>query len=237
VARTEGHGNPDWGRDETILALDLYFQAGSRALPEEDERVHNLSNILRSLPYHAQAVRKPSFRNAAGVAFKLLNLRNVATGKGLKNVSETDREVWRLFGSSPQDAAEAARLIYASVDQIAGSTESDESEEFIEGRAVTRAHLSRERSKRVRNRLLAARRKRGILKCDLCGWRPTHPDNRFSDAYFEAHHLVPLACAGSRITRLSEVALLCANCHRLIHRAIALEKRWVGLDEARTFSL
>ncbi len=31
---------------------------------------------------------------------------------------------------------------------------------------------------------------------------------------------------------MRDVALLCANCHRLIHEAIANEGRWLGIDEA-----
>jgi 5-methylcytosine-specific restriction protein A len=56
----------------------------------------------------------------------------------------------------------------------------------------------------------------------------------FDEAAFEAHHLLPLALlAEGRKTKLEDVALLCANCHRLIHRAIATEGRWLTLDEAR----
>jgi 5-methylcytosine-specific restriction protein A len=28
------------------------------------------------------------------------------------------------------------------------------------------------------------------------------------------------------------MALLCANCHRMVHRAIAQEKRWLSIEEA-----
>jgi 5-methylcytosine-specific restriction protein A len=28
MAKTDGRGNPPWTRDETILALDLFFDAG-----------------------------------------------------------------------------------------------------------------------------------------------------------------------------------------------------------------
>ncbi|SKB04168.1 hypothetical protein SAMN02745166_03999 [Prosthecobacter debontii] len=30
MAKTNGHGNPDWTREETILALALYVQLGER---------------------------------------------------------------------------------------------------------------------------------------------------------------------------------------------------------------
>src|SRR5437016_489117 len=98
MARTHGHGNPRWTRDEVILALDLYFKCGERIPSRDDARVQELSRLLRRLPHHEEESRKESFRNADGVAFKLQNLRQVATGRGLGNVSETDRVVWTEFG-------------------------------------------------------------------------------------------------------------------------------------------
>ncbi len=54
-----------------------------------------------------------SFRNADGVAFKLQNIRQVATGKGLGNVSRTDRAVWKELGNDPKRVKELGELIRA----------------------------------------------------------------------------------------------------------------------------
>lgn len=79
MAVTQGHGNPKWTREETILALDLYFDCEDQIPSSNDSRVKGLSELLRSFPYHTHAARKESFRNPDGVAFKLQNLRQVAT--------------------------------------------------------------------------------------------------------------------------------------------------------------
>ena len=100
MARTHGHGNPDWTRDETILALALYLETGEAVPSKKDPRVQRLSSTLRALPYHAEAARRETFRNPDGVAFKLQKLRSVATGKGLGNTSTMDREIWRSLGGS-----------------------------------------------------------------------------------------------------------------------------------------
>ncbi|WP_433917182.1 HNH endonuclease [Streptomyces sp. NBC_01744] len=34
----------------------------------------------------------------------------------------------------------------------------------------------------------------------------------------ECHHVVPLHEAGEGQTKLSDLALICSNCHRIIHR-------------------
>ena len=86
MARTDGHGNPHWSSDETVLALELYLQHADQVPGPHDPRVVQLSKTLRQLPIHPAAARKDTFRNPEGVAFKLQNLRSVATGKGLQNV-------------------------------------------------------------------------------------------------------------------------------------------------------
>ena len=39
------------------------------------------------------------------------------------------------------------------------------------------------------------------------------------DSQLDVHHLHPLADGGERLTALTDVAVLCANCHRLAHMA------------------
>ncbi|WP_186081792.1 HNH endonuclease [Burkholderia gladioli] len=235
MARTHGHGNPNWTRDETILALDLYFDLNGKIPSGSDERVRTLSEVLRRFPYHAEASRKESFRNPDGVVFKLQNLRQIATGKGLGNVSETDRAVWSEFGASSAAVKSLANLIRAGLaaSEPAGPLMLDT--EFTEGRLVTELHSRRERDPKLRARLLSLRRCRGELFCEMCGAPPFCTNTALKEAHFEAHHIVPLSSStGIRTTRLSDLALLCANCHRLLHRAIAVEKRWLTVAEGRT---
>jgi 5-methylcytosine-specific restriction protein A len=235
MARTHGHGNPKWARDETILALDLYLQCDSMP-SRNDPRVQELSELLRRLPFYAVGAENESFRNADGVAFKLQNIRQVATGKGLGNVSETDRQVWAELGEHPDQVRQLAASIRAGAGFAASTeTELDDSsaEEFFEGRILTQLHKRRERDPRIRKRLLTSRRRNGTLRCENCNFQARCIDPMLEDADFEAHHLLALATMNERNTRLRDMALLCANCHRLIHRASAITRRWIGIDEGR----
>jgi 5-methylcytosine-specific restriction protein A len=237
MAVTQGHGNPDWTRDETILALDLYFNCNGTMPTNADQRVHELSSLLRSLPYHSEASRKETFRNVAGVVFKLKNLHKVATGEGFAaNVSKTDRIVWAELGRQRHEVAQIAQLIRRSltVSELRNdASDYDEEEEFFEGRLLTAFHKKKERHRNIRSKLIASRRKRGALACDMCWRKANSNDATFEDAAFEAHHLLPMSMAMERKTKLKDMALLCANCHRLLHRAIALKRRWLTIDEAR----
>ena len=237
MARTHGHGNPAWTRDETLLALDLYFDLGGVIPSGRDARVKELSELLRSMPYHLTEARQPTFRNSDGVAFKLQNIRQVATGKGLGNVSRMDREVWSDFGDSPSEVKRVALSIREAIrnnDIIEVEAEDANGEEFKEGRLLTRWHSRRERNPKLRKQLLASRWPVG-LNCEVCDLNRPNMPHDLQEALFEGHHLIPLAtAAGERKTRLEDMALLCASCHRLIHRMIQVQKRWIDLAEAKS---
>lgn len=237
MARTHGHGNPDWSRDETILALNLYCECDGTLPSRNDTRVIELSNVLRNSPFHDLASRKETFRNPAGVAFKLQNIRNVATGRGLANVSDTDRAVWSEFGGSPDAVAHLARLIREGaqlIKMLPAAADADDAIEFNEGRILTILHRTRERAPGIRRRLLAKRFVRGRLACEMCNRPSLARDRKFEAASFEVHHILPIAQSLERTTRLSDVALLCACCHRLLHRAIAERKQWIGIEEGKS---
>jgi 5-methylcytosine-specific restriction protein A len=232
MAVTKGHGNPKWTREELILALDLYFQTRNSLPGPKDQRVIALSRELRSLPYHAEAARKQSFRNPDGVAFKLQNLRQVATGQGLSNTSKADREIWEHLGDDPGRTRIAAARVRAGI-KIAGQSHNElEEHEFIEGRAVTQAHRRIERNRRIRKRLLDSRLDSDGLACDMCAMESGHLPIELRTSVFEAHHRVPISAGGPTKTKISDMALLCANCHRLLHRLIATTGEWVDVPGA-----
>jgi 5-methylcytosine-specific restriction enzyme A len=236
MARTHGHGNPKWTRDETILALDLYFECSGSIPSKQDPHVKKLSELLQGLPYHAVTSRKGSFRNPDGVVFKLNNLRQVATGKGFVNVSEMDRRIWSEFGNEPGKAKQLASLIRKGVtvtNIINEGPEIDDEDEFCEGRVLTQLHKKKERNRKLRKALITSRAKIGKLTCDMCRQQSITSNPVLEDACFEAHHNVPLSTSTERSTRLADMALLCACCHRLLHRAISTEKHWLTTLEAR----
>ncbi|KAB2759530.1 HNH endonuclease [Brucella anthropi] len=236
MAVTQGHGNPHWTRDETLLALDLYLALKGQIPSPKASEILDLSILLRSLPYHAEAAKQPTFRNPDGVGFKLMNIRQVATGKGLGNVSNMDRQIWAEFGQRPDEVREIAEAIKAGITVIGSEQLPDVEQELPEGRLLTALHIRRERNPKVRRMLLDNRRAAGF-RCEICNLTRPDLEEPLREAIFEAHHLVPLAEAGERKTKLADLALLCACCHRLIHRAMVSKTRWIDLDEARTILL
>ncbi|WP_311044753.1 HNH endonuclease [Rhizobium sp. NLR10a] len=192
-----------------------------------------LSELLRSLPYHAEAAKQTTFRNPDGVGFKLMNIRQVATGKGLGNVSNMDRLIWTEFGHRRDDVHRIATAIRAGISVASSGPLPDVDLELPEGRLLTALHLRRERNPKVRGLLFDARRPSG-LRCEICELSRPRLEMSMQEAIFEAHHLVPLAEAGERKTSLADLALLCACCHRLIHRMMIARAAPVTVQDVKT---
>jgi len=233
MARTQGYGNPNWNRDETILALDLYHDLNGQIPDKGDARVVALSQLLRRLPYHQSSNKTDSFRNPDSVAFKLQNIKQCATGRGLKHASKTDHNVWDELGRFPDKTKNLASLIISAANDIGDHVLDLEDFEFSEGRLVTAVHLRRERNPKVRMRFLDSRRKMNALTCDMCRKGPPAMNPIYAAAHFETHHVVPMSDTGMRVTKPGDLALLCANYHRLLHRAIARERRWLSVADGK----
>lgn len=235
MAVTGGHGNPKWNREETILALDLYngFEGGIGS--KSSEEVLELSNFLRNLPYHQTSKKNDTFRNVDGVYFKLQNLRSALTGEGLNHTSKMDKAIATEFGDKPEEVARLAKLIRASAKILTPEdyeVTDDFEDEFHEGKSVFASHRRTERNKKLRGKFLR-RLDDADLKCGICGLERPHLNRSVHESLFELHHVLPLSeNTGARITRLSDVVLLCASCHRAIHKLMAEKKRFVGIDEA-----
>lgn len=105
---------------------------------------------------------------------------------------------------------------------------------FPEGKLVERRHRSRERNARLATLAKDEFRAKngGKLYCEACSW-PESKDGYCSpleDSIIEAHHDVPLSssCHAGE-TKLSDLRMLCPNCHRALHR----DRPWKTVEEFR----
>ncbi|RDL50148.1 hypothetical protein BLJAPNOD_01266 [Ensifer sp. M14] len=108
----------------------------------------------------------------------------------------------------------------------------EEDIDSVEGKGRLRTHFVRERAPGVRRKLINRREKTG-LSCDVCDATGSELDGDVRAAMFEAHHATAPLLDGERTTKLSHMALLCACCHRLIHRLVSVHERWITVSEAR----
>lgn len=241
MAVTKGHGNPHWTKDETILALDLYFELNGNVPSKDHKRVIELSDYLRTSSIHAGKEKKSSFRNPDGVVFKLQNLRSVATGVGLSNTSKVDVAVWNEYGTRSDLISKLTKEILEDEKFIGESIKDSEpgdfdDVEYVEGDLKYKAHRHRERSRKIRKDLLKKRSQENSLHCDLCTYDAKNMPENIREAAFEAHHIEPLeGTKKKRKTKLSDMSLMCATCHRLLHRLMKSEGKHFNIVEAKRF--
>jgi hypothetical protein len=107
----------------------------------------------------------------------------------------------------------------------------EEIRSFPEGAEKRRLHLIRER-----NRIVVSMAKElavksdPSLKCEVCGFSYVEKYGEHGRAFIEAHHRQPIASLkpGSQ-TRVEDISLICANCHRMVHRG----DRTLTIEELR----
>jgi 5-methylcytosine-specific restriction protein A len=213
--------NPIWTRDELILALDLYFRLRPGGCGPTLPEVEELSVVLRRLDIHPVASRTVTFRNSVSVSMKLINFRRFDPdypGAGLSRGSKGDEQVW---GEFHEDRAHLESVALA-LRSFAGhkTTGSVHTQWAVEGQVLTREHRIRERSSSLRNRKITrAFEQTDGLRCEACGFDFSQMYGDIGSRYIECHHIKPLAelRPGTK-TRLADLAVVCANCHAMLHR-------------------
>lgn len=221
-----------WLRDELILALDLYKREGRNP---SAAAVKELSDLLRSIPIERELAADARFRNEAGVYLKVYNFVSIdptAETTGMTRGGRGDLAAWEEFADDPVRLAAAADAIRANLDAVKSSEIVAEDEilsEAPEGTLLTTVHVRRERSgKLVASKKAAVLAEEGKLTCEGCGFEFASVYGERGEGFIECHHTKPVHTLkpGER-TKLVDLALVCSNCHRMIHR----RSPWLTMQE------
>lgn len=218
-------GNPPWDKAEIILALDLYLNHEPGTKHGSGEEMDKLSENPRSLHLFGEVADPEKFRNRNSVKTKLANLQYLDPGdtaKGMGNAGKLDKEVWDEYHDKPELVRELAKSILESnaEDLAMQILEADEEEqEYPEGKVLYRIHKSRERSSKAVGAAKQAAAARGDLRCSVCGFDFEKTYGKLGKGFIECHHVKPISeYRKGEATRIEDLALVCPNCHRMLHR-------------------
>lgn len=225
--------NPKWHKDEIILALDLYFSKDRGSLDKSNQKIIELSNVLNKLPLFPDRPDAEKFRNPNGVTLKLTNFLALDPeyhGKGMGSFSKLDQEVFMEFVNDQARlhsiASEIRKIAFdPKLKQQIYKIEDDEEtlkDSVMEGQVLYKLHKVRERDPEiVRLKKQQSFSILGHLECEACIFDFERFYGELGTGYIECHHRIPLSSikAESR-TSLDDLALVCANCHRMLHRSI-----------------
>jgi hypothetical protein len=81
------------------------------------------------------------------------------------------------------------------------------------------SHLKRERNRAiVEAKKDAVLSSTGRLSCEVCGFDFSATYGSLGERFCEVHHLIPLSTSDEPVTTtLADLAVICSNCHRIIH--------------------
>ncbi len=236
----EGHQtktkNPLWTREQVILALDLYVKHKGRDPGPNHPDVLEVSALLRQMATEAGLT---TYRNPPGVVMKMMNFRSLDPvftskgGKGLDGASKLDEAIWAEFQGKPLELAIAAEAVRAGVVNTMSDEALDDVQSYSakEGTVSYRYHRTLERdAKVVALRKRAALKAHGKLECEGCGFDFAATYGPRGHGFIEAHHTNPVhAMVEGDETKLEDLALVCSNCHRIIHKT----KPWLSLAQLK----
>lgn len=155
-------------------------------------------------------------------------------GTGLTRGGKLEEMIWNDFANDKPGLQKIATAIKSAIADVpppsdVKEAEIDEDEEFVEGRLLSQLHKRRER-----NPLVAKKKKnkvfkdKGNLACEVCGFDFQKQYGDLGRGFAECHHKSPLSdLTQATTTKLSDLAIVCANCHRMLHRI----RPWKNIEQ------
>lgn len=189
-----------WYKDATV-----FREAQKIAKPSTIQKKNGVSTFRIKAPAD-RAVLLPVEQR------ELMIPRAVKGGIGQSNVWFADKE------ESQEIVSRVISLINEGVNPVLPDV--DQTQSTLEGNPRLVAHLRRERNSAIVNaKKDAILRATGRLCCEACGFDFKEVYGEIGDGFCEVHHLQPLSKADGVVkTELGDLAIVCSNCHRIIHR-------------------
>lgn len=228
--------NSNWSQDELIIATQFYKRYAPSIPGKTKEELILLADEIRAIATSLGLSGDHTFRNADGVYMKLMELRKYDAnynGKGLgRKLRSIEQEVWDLSDDRLEKAAKRVREALLEVER--GDTpilDEPEIADAVEGALVTRIHRQRERNQKiVRDKKQFVLKAQGFLECEVCSFDFQKMYGERGQSFIECHHTIPVSdMAPGAKTKMKDLSLICANCHRMIHA----KKPWLTIDELK----
>jgi 5-methylcytosine-specific restriction protein A len=236
--------NPDWTREELILALELYFDLEHGQMHKGNPKVIQLSNELRAMNIHNQISDLKKFRNPSSISRRLANFKTMDllyAGDGLYNSGKLAKEVFKEYSFKKEDLVAKAKNIRKDYGKQKDESllNSDINEAKDSGFAYE-LHKNRETDPLVmrlkRGRTLTE--KQG-LRCEICGFDSHSFYGEIGKEMMEVHYIRDLGeKAEIKSNYLEDLIIVCSNCHRVLDKYYGILdftdlKKLISKDDAK----
>ena len=177
--------------------------------------IGNLADVIKYAErLAAQKAAIPVFLKQSAREWKYVG--NFSSAKLVRDASD-------LSPLKPHRRLDAVGVLYLNEEDQSPefSTQVTQDVQANEGQRLLYKHTRKERSPILADaKRRAVRAEKGYLWCEACLLDESKVPMEIGEACFEVHHLQSLAKPlEPTITRLDDLALVCANCHRMLHRS------------------
>ncbi|MBF4466222.1 HNH endonuclease [Flavobacterium sp. LC2016-12] len=104
------------------------------------------------------------------------------------------------------------------ITEIYDEKDNDEGLEEGADKSVYKLHKFKERKPELIAKAKAIAKEEDRLFCEACGFNFETEYPLLGLGFIECHHRVPISIGGIRKTKFEDLALVCSNCHRMLHR-------------------
>jgi len=166
------------------------------------------TDIANAIPVSSTIWEKVNFQGISqGNACEIANISNV------DNYDILLQDIWNKFSPYFRTDFKSSTSFTESIENEIDN--SDISISVTEGKLRLITHYARERDRNI----IKAKKKQALhkktLKCEICKFSFI---DAFGVEFIECHHKTPISQSGVTETTLDDLGLVCANCHRMLHK-------------------
>lgn len=223
-----------WQKEDFLICLDFYLNHREAPVSQSHPGLIELTNLLNRLPVNS----KNNPLTPKSIYMKLMNFMSLDPhhpNRGLSNITQRDKDIWAEYS---EDSEELKKVVEAIKSNIEESSETilqvEHSNEIVsarEGKLLSSIHIKRERNQKlVKHKKQKVLKQTGKLECEVCSFDFNEVYGQRGFGFIECHHTLPLSSLkGATTINLEDLALVCSNCHRMIH----VKQPWLTIEELR----
>lgn len=173
---------------------------------------------------------KVSSTNWSRISFGGISQGNACRIENIKDIGFIDDlqfEIWEQFiPFFVKDQIQSVKTTSAFINEIEII---DPNLTVTEGKLRLVSHYARERNPEI----VRSKKQQAVanetLFCEICTFSFRA---RYDVDFIECHHRTPISQTGETKTRLEDLALVCANCHRMLHKKI--DGKFLSIEELKS---
>ncbi|MDC3380181.1 HNH endonuclease [Gammaproteobacteria bacterium] len=212
-----------WRSDEFILLVNYFFQEDYKKEIIQSEAlkyIQSLNLYFSSL----QVVHAKSIEDIQDIFTKFEQW----SSEGTISYCPYEQKVFNDLQQSLSSVNSISKALKIFINSwLVLSLSEDHQSTEAEGALLEKQHFIRERDQHIiKAKKVSVLREKGGLCCEVCSFNFLDKYGMHGINYCEVHHLKPLSKNNhNNITLLDDLAILCSNCHRMIHR----KNPWLSL--------